>query len=142
MHASKAKAKAKAKATPRKKVVPEYYPESDNPESEEEIVRPPPRRTRGKTTAVIEDDVEDFGDAMAAIPDVDDSVEDTTLESSGPPARNVGRRKTGTASAAPPANRGRKTSGTAAKKRARAESDSSDAVTFRGSAAGKKRSKR
>lgn len=146
----KSKAKSMAKASARKKDVPEYYPESEDPVSEDEVARPAPRRTRGRLAAAAEDDAEDFGDAMAAIPDADDSVGDSTLKSSAQPAEKVSRRRAGTtkvstrrsASTVPPTERSPTAKGTGARKRGRVGSDSDDGVSFKGFAGGKKRLRR
>lgn len=149
----RAKAKSKAKAPTRTKVVTEYYPEPEDAVSEEEVVRFPRRKTRGRSAVVVENDTEDFGAAMAAIPDLDDSVDDNTLKSSGDgrSARNAGTRQTDTTSVStrrsarvvsPPTDQIPVTSRTGVRKRGRADSDSDDGISFKGFAASNKRSKR
>lgn len=144
---SKGKAAVKGRGT---KNIPEYYPESEDAVSEQEMARPPPRRTRGKALPIVdEDDGEDFGDAIAAIPDADDSPDEgSTMKSSGASRKGTKARAPSvptrrSESVAPSSvSRSQATGRTATRKRDRADSDSDDGVAFKGFAGGKKRAKR
>lgn len=165
---SKGKGKATARSRSTKtKNVPEYYPGSDDalsPEEEEEQAprtrstpRAATRNTRakvgrgGRALPIVDEDesVEDFGAAMAAIPDdVDDSVDvDSTMKSSGRPAAKktaVTRARapsvTGSSrrsesvvpATATPSQATTSRSSAAARKRVRNDSDSDDDVAFKG----------
>lgn len=170
------------------KAVPEYYPDEQihvDDEEEDELESPPrsgrraaptkasvsvtsktaptrPVRAKGKGRAkVVESDGdsgEDFGAALAAIPDVPDSdsdLDDSTIKSSAPTrslaprrqtsTRVAGKRATSVSSTRRSASRApsvapsqRTTRGT--QKRSRGDSDSDDDVAFKGF--GSKRTRR